>query len=965
MSHNVGRVVPLGTRIGPDSGAPATVPGMWQFDFTPGPAPLGGSPRFVMLHFNAMSFPGSARLEVDLRYDTDRFDATDGADAWSRPIDPLPGPIAIRYFGSGPSGGVTLAEYGSGEPTITGTPGTFVGSRTNPDIFLHTNPYVEPIYETRLQCGPFDWLNAAAAAPGSIAEQCARAVCMIIAVHEDHVSTCSATLIGPDLVLTAFHCMSNPGDLEARSGSVTFDYATTAAGGRPAGYAPRFHKIKRTVRRGSSDWLVFQIETPSGGLGIAPRELRAAAPMAGETVFALHHPNGAVKKLQTRTLEAASVTPVGGFDFAGGSSGSPLFDASGRILGAALSVGPVGDSCHASYVPASTARAELANPPAPPTPFDIMLVMDRSGSMSSPGTSGPGRTKMVEAREAASLFVQLLRLGAGDRVGMVAFSTAANRPPDSALEAVTATKKGELVGPAPYSGGRVGLLTPDGMTSIGDGIKAAMESLGSGGANRRAILLMTDGLQNTAPMIAEAEPMLGNTQLCVVGFGSEDQLNGPLLTSVARDHGGIYTRASNGLELKKFFGLCFGNIFEAGTLTDPGLVLRASETSTDPAPFDVCDEERITAIVGWDDPSQALAIRLITPTGQVLDEAVPGLHADSGATWHFLRIPLPHNGERDGSWRWSVVRRGGGGEFPPPAKDVAYFISIIADGGPRLEPLPFERRVYTGDAIVPRAALRYPDGTSPHAHIEMTVDAPEVALGALAAKAGLARPVIDGDAVDALHATLQGLAQGPAGLVIPTRPVEATLRNDDPEVGATLEPGWVYGAVLRELTRNEGTYTFHARARYGHGCVSTREAIWSVYVECGIDPNHTRVDILSTTDGAGGLRLGRIRVRPQDRYGNPLGPGRADQFDVAGATGSRPTGPVRDMGDGNYEVDVEWDPTVSGQPGLVVSQPDRAPVTIAPTGAAGGATGCPRWLCMILALLLFIAVLMILILLFA
>lgn len=955
MSHNLGRIVALGRRIGPDSGAPPTSSGMWQFDFIPGPAPLGGIPRFVILHFTAMSFPLGAHLEVNVRYGTDQFDATGRADAWSRPIDPLPGAIVIRYFGSGPTGGVTLTEYGSGEPTITGIPGTSVGSRTNPDFFLHTDPYVEPEYETRLKCGPFDWQNAAEAVSGSIEDQCAKAVCAILCVHDGHVSSCSATLIDLDLVLSAAHCM--PGDIEERSGSVSFDYATTSAGTRPSGYSPRFHKIKRIVRRGGGDWIVFQIETPVGGLGIAPRPLRAAAPMGGETVFAIHHPHGAVKKLQTRTLSAPpSLTPVEGFDFAGGSSGSALFDAAGQILGGALSWGPDGSPCRSHYVPASTVRAELATPPVPPTPFDVMLVMDRSGSMSSLGTSGPGRTKMVEAREAASLFVQLLRLGAGDQVGMVAFSTVGTRPPNAALSPVNAAKKDELVGPAPYTSGKIALLTPGGMTSIGDGIQAAMESLGAVGTNRRALLLMTDGLQNTSPMIADVEAMLGNARLYVVGFGTEDQLDGALLTRLARNHDGIYTRARHGVELKKFFGLCFGNIFEAGTLTDPDLVLPADDASTKLAPFEVCDEERITAIVGWDDPSQALAIELTTPGGIAVTNTVAGVHADRGVTWHFLRVPLPHSGERAGTWKWRVVRLGGH-ELSPPPKDVRYFITIIADGGPRLEPLPYPRQIYSGDTIMPLVALRYTDGTTTLADVQLSIEAPDVALGRLVAQAGLAKPIIDGDSVDGFRATLQEIAAGPGGLVIPTRNVIVPLRNDEPQVVHTMEPSAVYGTLLSDLTRNEGTYTFHARARYGDGCHATREAIWSIYVDCGIDTRQTKVETIATVDSGGGRKQVTVRLTPQDRYSNPLGPGRGDRFDLFGATGSTPTGPIRDRSDGSYDVDVIWDPAVAPQPGVVITQPERPPIMLTPPVVK---PYCPIWLCVLIVFLLLIAVLVIL-----
>ncbi len=161
MSHTCGRVVTVGTRLGPDTNAPQSGVGYWELMYTPQPALSGGDPRFVMLHFDNLAFAGNARLEVDLRYDTDTFMSASGADAWTRPIDTKPGPIRIRYYGSGAVGGATLAEYGSGEPTETGTPGDPYGSLTDVDLFLHTNPYVEPIYETRLKCGVFDWQNIA------------------------------------------------------------------------------------------------------------------------------------------------------------------------------------------------------------------------------------------------------------------------------------------------------------------------------------------------------------------------------------------------------------------------------------------------------------------------------------------------------------------------------------------------------------------------------------------------------------------------------------------------------------------------------------------------------------------------------------------------------------------------------------------------------------------------------------
>jgi hypothetical protein len=957
MSHNIGRAVPLGTRIGPDSG-PQTSPGVWELPFTPPPALSGGSPRFVILHFSAMSFPAGARLEVDVGGGVDAFDS--GAEGWTRPIDPTGGPIAVRYLGSGTTGGVTLSECWSGEPMQTGTPGDPVGSLTNPDVFLHTDPYVEPLYESRLRCGTFDWENAACAAAGSVEAQAARAVCVLVSVHEHAdgsrgLGTCSGTLIGPDLVLTAWHCANSNDDLEAASGSVCFGYATTCSGARPAGYAAQFHKVIRVVARGPSDWAVLQIETPPGGLGIAPRTLRPGGPVAGEAVFAVHHPHGAVKKLQRRTLVNATVTPVEGFDFAGGSSGSPLFDAAGLLVGGALSSGPIGTACRASYTPATTVLREMANPPAPPAPFDVMLVMDRSGSMSGPGTATPGRTKLQEARDAAALFVQLVRVGAGHRIGMVSFSSSANRPADSALGPADAAKKDDLVGPSPFSTGRIGGLVAAGATSIGDGLSVAAASLGPGSTNTRAVLLLTDGLQNTPPMLEAVETGLGDARLFAIGFGAEGDLDGPLLTRIARDHAGIYTRASQGLALKKFFSLAFGNIFEAGTLSDPELVLREAESSSAATPFMVCGETRLTVVLGWSDPARPLALMLTTPAGVSLVDGSPGVEAARGETWQFLKVPLPRGAERNGAWSWTVARVLH--ELSPPPADVRFFVNVIADGGPVLEPLPPPGRVYTGDGLTPRVALRAADGTVPSAEVELEIEAPAAALGAAVAGAGLAAPVAGDDPLSAFRATLRALGGPSGGYEPPTTRVTVPLYDDGEHDDGAMERDGIFANPLPDLTRYEGTYHLHARARFGAGC-GRREALWSLSVELGIDAGRTGVEVRGESAAAGGGRRATMVFTPRDVYGSPLGPGRADAMAVSGSPGTTVAGPVRDRGDGGYEVEVVWASSASGAPGVVLLQPERPPVPLT-TPSTGGAAGCPRWVCLLLAVALVVAIVVI------
>jgi hypothetical protein len=913
MSHNLGPIVQNGTVITHNNGLDLDPP---------------GTPHFVMLHFDSVQLNGGAKLTVALGYDTDSFGASAGGDFWSRPADPGPGgKIAIRIVGG--TGSARLKEYGKGEPTVA--PPTVTnpsGSTSNPDVFLHASPYEEPDFETRLECTPgFAWVQAACglapSVPDVARERVKAATGIIVEVHDGHVSSCSGTLIGSDLFLTARHCLTDSDHADLASASVTFDYHTNCDRTRPAGHVTRFHKVIAEVAFGeppmdttnipvANDWVVVRLDAPPGALP-PPLEMRDAQLMANETIFTMHHPNGAAKKTQTRVHGGGD--QIRNFDFAGGSSGSALFDVNGRLVRGPLANG---GGCGVFFAPLAPIKAALTAPPPPPVPFDVMVVFDRSGSMAS--TAPPvGRTKLDEAQDAAALFIQLVREGQGDRLGLVTFSAQAAL--DAGL-APAATAKPALVGPPPFTTGKVGAIAAGGTTSMGAGLGAALLGFGAGSGNTRGVLLLSDGLENTVPMVAEIEPFLGTTRVNVIGFGSDAEIDGPLLNRLARDHGGQFTRSLDGLTLRKFFGLAFGNIFENGALSDPEAILHANQAASDPHRFGVCGEERITVILGWDDPAVRLRAQIRTPAGNPLNPRQ--VRPVQGRSWVFYRIPLPHQGERDGTWQFTVERVPTGGEFGPPPTDVRYFFLVVCAGGPRLVRLEQRKRLYTGDRFHPMVALHYPDRTVPHhAKVELFIDAPGIALGQLTTEAGLRPPETSGDAVDAFHATLQAVARGAGG----TLPVSITqrrvvLHDDGEHEDGALEPDGIFNHPLPDLTKVEGTYHFRAVAMYGENCRASREALWSVHVEPGIDPGRTTV----TLDGD------TLVLVPRDRYGNPLGPGRGDRFTVSPLPGVSVTGPVQDKGDGSYQVPIAWDPA-SVTPGVIVQQPERPAVPLTPTGS--------------------------------
>jgi len=950
MSHRIGTMQTITpVTIGPDSGSAATSPNTWAFGFTPTPAPTGT--KFVILHFTGATLPAKNRLEVDLGYDMDVFTSADGPDFWTRPINvPGSGTITIRYItdGSG-SGHVVLSEYGRGEPMESvNTIDPNRHNHTNPDVFLLDSPYVEPSYELRGFCGTTpNWENIACVPAGDVRATVARSVCLFIhsEIDEDNgqpdLSSCTGTLIGPDLVLCAGHCVSDPNDLNGRSGSVTFDFQTDCGGGIPsAGYSPKFYKVNKTIRAKAQisglDYSLLQLKTPVPGVPAVP--LRPDLPNVNDEVFEVHHPQAITKKVSAKhtgpQAKISSIGPSLGFtylfancDLTGGSSGSALFDMSGRIIG----IADIAGHCSNGYLSITEVLKDLASTPPLTIKRDVMLVIDRSGSMSM--DAGTGRTKMVEAHDAATLFVQLIRSGAGDGMGLVSFSTTPLL--DEGLGPVNAGKKNALIGP----GGKIAGLNASGFTTIGGGLKEANKQFPNPAANQKTILLMTDGLQNTPPMIDEVNPSLSGVDLSVIGFGMESSLDGVLLDRLAQLHNGVYTRAGTGLQLKKFFVLAFGNIFEAGTLSDPEYELPAAQKQKSIA-FRVCGEDTITAVLGWDRADASLMIQLQSPGGNIITSGTPGVESSAGPTWMFLRVPLPIAGERDGLWQAVVFRPPGRGEFPPPAVDMRFFVNVVVKGGPVLVRLNRDRKYYTGDSYIPTVMLRNSNGSTPrHPEIKLTATGPLVGVGNLLSQAKLGpASSLGGDVIPARQSTLQNIEKSTGKPAVTYSTQTLDLFDDGDHQDGAMEPDGIFADVLANLFKVEGTYTFHAIATYGEGCVTTRELIWSIQVDVGVDAGKTGVTVTVGDTNPDGSNDVTIVITPRDKYGNNLGPGRQDGISVIGALGTTITGGIQDNGDGSYTVPGTWDSGASDTPGIVVSQPGRPPEGI-PIPPASGSRG--------------------------
>ena len=940
MSHICGTVqVPTQNfHIGPDTTEPETSPNTWAKTLTYAPAPSGA--KFIILHFMNVTLSGGNRLEVDLGYDTDVFTSASGGSFWTRPINTgAVGPdIAIRYIKSGSNtGGAFVDRYGRGESLQSVDTGH--NSVTNCNPFL-LNGWVEPNFphipgSTAPKYDPFwicnktavpQWQNARCASAGSVQETISKSVGMIVTVHppggghpQESVSTCSVTLIDSDMVVLAAHCIENH-QFEVPTSSVTFDYEVQCDGSLAPAYNAVFFKVIKLVKFRFNDGRDYAILQLRGTPPVPSVPVRITDLAAGENVFGVHHPNGAVKKISPSATGLRPITSFGpmigvNFDVAGGSSGSGLFDASGNIVGVLAH----GGACSLNYSSMKTMMSDPIMVPNPPVERAVMLVIDRSGSMSE--GAGGGKTKINEARAAAELFISMVRTN-GNRAGLVSFANDAKSPPEFALANVTSGTKTQMIGKLPG-------ITPGGATSIGDGLAAGRDQLAGATTLPRTILLLTDGMENTPQLIADVTG-IGGIAITAIGFGADSNLDGAKLAGLAQTHGGLYKRAGDGLHLRKFFALAFGEIFEAGALADPQMHLPAKDRIGRYIPFQVCGEEAVTVIIGWDNEDAPLHIEVLSPTGQIINFSSGGIETDRGTTWQFARLPLPQAGERDGVWKTRVYRPGGG-EFPPPAIPVNYFVTINARGGPSLQPYAQPARLYTGDVMHPKVILQFADETvPPGGAVSLSMLRPAKSVGTILAQKGLgAATMINGDVLPARQSTLKSIEQSTGAPV--TGEVESHYGlTDDAEGSGMFGPSGIFGRRLENVLVVEGSYTLHAKATVGLGCTVTRECQWSYHVSVGIDPGSTPVTTTPVGTGPGGGDLIRVTFTPKDRYGNLVGPGAGDDLDVGAVQGCTKVGGLVDHGDGRYSQDVECDPDSDQGPGLTVGQPGRDPVVVAP-----------------------------------
>lgn len=273
---------------------------------------------------------------------------------------------------------------------------------------------------------------------------------------------------------------------------------------------------------------------------------------------------------------------------------------------------------------------------------DVSLVLDRSGSMSDPALTGFRFATKAEVRnQAAEMLVELLR--DGDRIGLVRFDheVVSHMP----IEVAGATGSAQGRDHAVTALGSPD-LDPRGSTCVGGGMIEGNTMLsGPSTATRKAMLVLTDGVENVSPYISSVALGAG-IRAYAIGFGLPQNVNVDKLSAVTGNTGGYLLvtgdlDAQNEFRLHKYFAQVLAGISADSIVVDPRAEIGPGETQR--VPFYITEADiQFDAVLLTRFP--VLRFTLEAPDGTRIDAAnVAGFNGQfvQGRQCRYYRMNLP------------------------------------------------------------------------------------------------------------------------------------------------------------------------------------------------------------------------------------------------------------------------------------------------------------------------------------
>lgn len=288
---------------------------------------------------------------------------------------------------------------------------------------------------------------------------------------------------------------------------------------------------------------------------------------------------------------------------------------------------------------------------------DVSLVIDRSSSMVF--TEPSSMTSYMEAaKQAATQFVDLMF--DNDQLAVISFDHIIETPHPLALVDMASRTAAKQA---------ISALDARGATSIGGGLEEGQNQLTSSGEAPHpwAIVLLTDGHENTSPMVADVLPAIAATKTIVhtVALGpSSDQ---DLLLDIAAQTGGTYNVAPTTSQLQGIYNTIAAAVSGQQTLLATTGSVQAGATDQKSVVVDSTIGEA-TFSISWANSASTIDLTLEDPNGNAINPAVAASNPDityvSGSTYAYYRVKsstLVY-----GVWKMMIT----GGTIPSAAQGI-------------------------------------------------------------------------------------------------------------------------------------------------------------------------------------------------------------------------------------------------------------------------------------------------------
>lgn len=576
-------------------------------------------------------------------------------------------------------------------------------------------------------------------------------------------------------------------------------------------------------------------------------------------------------------------------------SGSPFIDG---VTVSSFDLNVPGNECGSTErpVPSTEPLAEIVDFPnhnLPRPGLDVIMVLDKSGSMTGSPAGGSGFTSKIQALQSAiTSFINVwdnLRMTEGtgaptDNIGIVLFDgTASWWTPGSMTAGFNdfETVKNTIID-------NVGTISAGGVTSIGGGLELADGEFASHSADRRGvILLMSNGKQNTPPLIQFDDPtdptQITNPPLVnkddyhiySVTIGTGTAVNAAINMKVADLTNGFYINSEDNAELLNPFFLDllqnFVKFSTVGVLRQvEGVVMPGNDQGGIDRIITVpvtTSARNLHASLMWRPRHSQVLLKATSPTGV---SRTLGAGLNSGFLHFSAVFPDTAYSQYWGDWQFEIIVS----DQPTPL----YFVVMSDDIGLKSSMKVVNGNFKTGDPIVLQASvseggrpiLGLGDDSTDVIHV--TLLEPGQSIGdMLAGSDASATPPSDTDTYSAADAKLHNeLTENPQSLITNTN----TLRlfdDGDPEHGDKVPGDGIYTNI--KTAGFPGHYNF----LFGIQGISESKGKFSqmhletVYVRDAPDTDET--DVSSTVQsGADGNTLVTI-FTPRNRFGQQMGPG--------------------------------------------------------------------------------------------